>query len=156
VVIGDGPERAAVSALAADLLPGRHALLGSVPRERMADLYRQADGFLHMSQEEPFGIVYLEAAASGLPVVAHDGPVPRWILGDTALFADTSDVAAVAVSLRRALASDAASFGKAGRERILADWTWEQQAERYREFIQTLLARRADANHPLPAFSEVR
>ena len=55
VIAGDGPERERVAALAEELLPGRHRLLGSVPRERMPALFRSVDVFLHMSRDEPFG-----------------------------------------------------------------------------------------------------
>ncbi len=134
LLAGDGPERQAIHELAARELPGRHLLLGSVHRDAMPDLYRQADAFLHASRDEPFGIVYLEAAATGLPVVAHDGPVPRWILGDAGLFADTADAGAVAATLREALAAGPA-LGEAARARVLADWTWAAQAAKYREFL---------------------
>jgi len=41
------------------------------PRPDMPDPCRAADGFLHVSTDEPFGIVYLEAMATELPVVAY-------------------------------------------------------------------------------------
>ena len=147
VVSGDGPERRAVSELAAQLLPGRHLMLGSLHRGEMPALYRRADAFLHTSQDEPFGIVYLEAAASGVPVVAHDGAVPRWILGDTARFADTSDPAAVARALSAALAPDTGrALGLAARRRVLAEWTWAAQAAKYRDFLRSLVSpRRVEA-----------
>ena len=141
VVAGDGPDRESIAALAARELPGRHRLLGSVHRSEMPGLYRQADAFLHMSQDEPFGIVYLEAAASGLPVVAHDAAVPRWILGQSALYANTTDVAAVARALRLALNPViGGSLRELARARVLADWTWAAQAEKYREFLYSLVA----------------
>ncbi len=143
VVAGDGPERAAVADLAQALLPGRHELLGSVPRARMPELFRAADAFLHMSRDEPFGIVYLEAAASGLPIVAPDGPVARWILGDSALYADPSAPESVADALGRALDPDAArTLGAAARSRVLDGWSWQRQAGRYRDFIEQILAAR--------------
>ncbi|MFO0875793.1 MAG: glycosyltransferase family 4 protein [Gemmataceae bacterium] len=138
-VAGDGPERARIQDLCNELLPGRHRLLGSLPRENMPDLYREADVLLHMSQEEPFGIVYLEGAASGLTVVAHDGPVPRWILGDTALFANTSDLDAVARVLREGIASHRhGDRGHRARQRVLQEWTWDHQAALYRDFLLRL------------------
>ena len=39
----------------------------------MPGLYRSAEVLLHMSVDEPFGNIYVEALASGLPVVTHDG-----------------------------------------------------------------------------------
>ena len=141
VVAGDGPERAAIAELAARLLPGRHHLLGSVEPARIPELYRQADAFLHMSVEEPFGIVYLEAAASGLPIVAPDVEVPRWILGDSAVYADAGDANSVSRALEQALSPEArTTIGTAARARILKDWTWDIQAAKYHEFIESIVA----------------
>lgn len=141
VVAGDGPERAAIAELAAQLLPGRHHLLGSVEPSRIPDLYRQADVFLHLSVEEPFGIVYLEAAASGLPIVAPGVEVPRWILGDSAFFADAGDTASVSRAIEEALSPEAKTTrGAAARSRILADWTWDIQAAKYHQFIERIVS----------------
>ena len=142
LVAGDGPQRQAISQLAAELLPGRHLLLGSISNEYMPALFRRATAFLHMSQIEPFGIVYLEAAASGLPIVAPDLAVPRWILGDSALYAHSQDGRSVARALPGAISPDSGpDIGAAARRRVLADWTWDVQASRYRDFIIELLGR---------------
>ncbi len=139
VIVGDGPMRSEIANLAAHALPGRHRLLGSVRREVMPDLFRSADAFLHMSRDEPFGIVYLEAAASALPIVAHETEVTRWILGDSALFADATDLEAVANQIRRALNPEIGSrLGVEARNRVLDGWTWDAQADRYLEFFQSL------------------
>ena len=69
-----------LEAKAAKLLPGRFTLL-SLPAEKMPPVYRSADVFLHLSKEEAFGNVYLEAMACGLPIVARDsrGHVGSWV-----------------------------------------------------------------------------
>jgi glycosyltransferase involved in cell wall biosynthesis len=141
VVAGDGPERAAVANLARELLPGRCTLLGSIPRQRMAALFRRGDAFLHMSRDEPFGIVYLEAASTGLPCVVHRGEVPRWILDDAALYADTANPEEVGAALRQALTAETGvPLGRAARARVLAGWTWHAQAKRYRDFLRCVAA----------------
>jgi glycosyltransferase involved in cell wall biosynthesis len=141
VVVGDGPERGRVSEAAQRLMPNRHRVLGSVPRERMPGLFRRADAFLHMSRDEPFGIVYLEAAASGLPCVVHDGPVPRWILGDTAVYADTANLSAVTVALRQVLnTEEGRRLGVAAHHRVAANWTWAAAAAQYSAFFHTVAA----------------
>ena len=62
----------------------------------MPELYHSADVLLHMSQTESFGNIYVEAMCSGLPIVAHDSAVTRWILGeDHPGLVDTTDLAAV-------------------------------------------------------------
>ena len=61
-----------------------------VPRANMPDLYRTADIFTLASLHEMFGIVLLEAMASGLPVVCHDSPNFRAIVGPAGSFHDAS------------------------------------------------------------------
>jgi glycosyltransferase involved in cell wall biosynthesis len=152
VVAGDGPQRTEVSTLAATLLPGRHALLGSVPREQMPALFRRADAFLHMSRDEPSALVYLEAASTGLPMVVHDGEVPRWTLGDAALFADTRDAGAVTAALRQALdAATGGPLGRRARQRMLAGWSWQRKAAEYRAFFYDLAGGRVRAAGPAAA-----
>jgi glycosyltransferase involved in cell wall biosynthesis len=90
VVAGDGPLRSEVDRLAADILPGRFLRL-TVDKSRMPELYRCADVFLHTTKAESFGNVYIEALASGLPVVAHDAATTRWILGDQARLVQSGD-----------------------------------------------------------------
>ena len=71
VVAGDGPQRAEIQDLAHRLLADRFINL-TVSADRMPDLYRAADVFLHLSIDESFGNVFLEAMATGLPVVAYE------------------------------------------------------------------------------------
>ena len=68
VVAGDGHLRQEGDALAQQLMPGRYSRI-SLTAPEMPDLYRSADVFLHMSLLESFGNVFLEAMASGLPIV---------------------------------------------------------------------------------------
>src|SRR5262249_56736896 len=69
VLLGEGPEAAAVDRLGARLLPGRY-LRTAVPRSDMPSWYRAADCFTLPSLTESFGLTYLEAMACGLPAVA--------------------------------------------------------------------------------------
>lgn len=82
VVAGDGEMRDALIALAARELPGRHRFLGCVPREELGAVYGAGDVFAFPGFGESLGMVYLEAQAAGLPVVAlADGGVPEVVLG---------------------------------------------------------------------------
>jgi glycosyltransferase involved in cell wall biosynthesis len=70
IVAGDGPKAEDLRAAAARRLAGRVTFLGHVgDREALADLYANADVFVHTNPREPFGIAPLEAMASGTPVV---------------------------------------------------------------------------------------
>lgn len=72
VIIGDGPEHAALQRLVASLgLGDTVALRGAIPsHDEVARAYQRADLFCLPSVQEGFGIAFLEAMASGLPVVA--------------------------------------------------------------------------------------
>ncbi|WP_243544429.1 glycosyltransferase family 4 protein [Pseudodesulfovibrio tunisiensis] len=72
VIAGDGPRRGEIEALARTELPGRVIFTGMVDREAMPGLYSAADVFAFPGLEESVGMVYLEAQACGLPVVATD------------------------------------------------------------------------------------
>lgn len=135
VVAGDGPLRDEIDSLAATILPGRFSrlMLGAA---QMPALYRSADCFLHMSLTEAFGNVYVEAMASGLPIVAPATERVRWIVGDRTTLCDVEDGEAVTGALRRALAT-----GR-GEPNPRADrFTWPAIAGQYRAFAQEILAR---------------
>jgi glycosyltransferase involved in cell wall biosynthesis len=141
VVAGDGPLRAEADALGAELLPGRY-LRASFPFERMPDLYRSADVFLHPALSESFGNVYVEALASGLPVVANDDPVPRWILGAHGTLVDARDSDALAAGITSALAT--ATRDRAARAAFAVEhYSWKEVASQYRAFFAQVAARRA-------------
>lgn len=70
VAIGGGPMAARLKRDAAEMIPGRFALVGHVTdRREFASLLASVDLFLHPNPSEPFGIGPLEAMASGVPVV---------------------------------------------------------------------------------------
>ncbi len=103
---GDGPLKEPCDALGRELLGDRYHRV-TVPMSRMPSLYRCGDVFMHLSRDEAFGNIYIEASACGVPVVAHDTPVTRWILGEQGHFADTSDADALVRLLRSVLADTA-------------------------------------------------
>ncbi len=76
--------------------------------------------FVNPALTEPFGLTLLEAAASGLPVVATEDGGPQDIIAncDNGLLIDPLDKAAIAKALLRAAASDAAYWQKLCRQRV--------------------------------------
>ena len=136
VVAGDGPLRAELQALADEHLPGRYRPI-LVASEDMPALYRSADVFLHLSKDESFGNVYVEALACATPIVAHDLPRTRWILGDEGFLvppdADITD------SLRYALAEGAGR--RAAMVARAASFEWREIAGRYLEFFEDVVIR---------------
>lgn len=79
VVAGDGPERSALERRASELgLGGRVRFLGSVPRDRVLELFRAADASVLPSAWENFPHAVVEALAVGCPVIATAvGGVPE-------------------------------------------------------------------------------
>jgi phosphatidylinositol alpha-1,6-mannosyltransferase len=137
LVGGHGKENyePALRAAAADAgFPVR--FLGDIPDEQLGGVYAQADIFAmtsmpHKLSVEGFGLVYLEAGAHGLPVVAHAiGGVPEAVIdGETGLLVRPDDPAALTAAFAR-LVGDAdlrARLGAAGRARALAH-TWDDAA----------------------------
>lgn len=78
LVVGDGPRRAAVEALCAELMPGRSTFTGSL--DSVDEVYVAADVVLSTSATEGIPGVFLEARLSGCPVVATDVGGVRWAL----------------------------------------------------------------------------
>lgn len=137
VVAGDGPLRQACDELAARLMPGRFRRLSLTP-ERMPALYQSADVFLHLSKEESFGNVYIEAMACGLPIVGQNSPRLRWIVGDDEFLLDTSDPAAVAHHI--GLAQRAPAANRRARVQKASSFSWSKIGERYRAFLEEVVA----------------
>jgi glycosyltransferase involved in cell wall biosynthesis len=110
--------------------------LGDIPDEQLGQIYAQADIFAmtsmpHKLSVEGFGLVYLEAGAHGLPVVAHAiGGVPEAVVdGETGLLVPTDDPAALTSALAKLIQDPALRrrLGEAGRLRALSR-NWEDAA----------------------------
>lgn len=110
--------------------------LGDIPDEKLGAIYAQADIFAmtsmpHKHSVEGFGLVYLEAGAHGLPIIAHAiGGVPEAVIdGATGLLVAPGDTAALTQAFAR-LINDAAlrrRLGEAARARALSH-TWRDSA----------------------------
>jgi glycosyltransferase involved in cell wall biosynthesis len=139
VVAGDGPLRNDIDRVAEELLPGRF-LRRTFPRDLMPLLYRSVNVLLHTAIRESFGNVYIEALGSGIPVVAHDDEVTRWILGDHGYLVDTTVEQMLVNALKEALLTPEARSAKAAtfaHER----YSWCIVAARYCKFFSEVLNR---------------
>ncbi len=149
VVAGDGIDRGRIEALAATLLPGRFHRL-TLPFEQMPLLYRSADAFLHTTLAESFGNVYIEALATGLPVVAHDSAITRWIVGASDLLVDTERHDGLVDALARALQPSTPS-GAAAVPADLDRFSWSRVVDLYEEFLSDVLRSDGRAVQGAPA-----
>ena len=83
VIAGDGDDRHHLEECAArEGVRDEVRFVGHVPDDELPDLYRAADVFVMPSTGEGFGIVFLQAIASGLPVIGGDGDGSRDPLRD--------------------------------------------------------------------------
>jgi hypothetical protein len=99
----------------------------------MPALYQFADIFPHLSKEESFGNVFIEAMACGLPIVAHDSSRLRWIVGEDEFLVDPGDPAAVAQHIE--LARQAPAAQRQARVAKAAAFAWPKIGKMYREFL---------------------
>jgi len=139
VAVGDGPRRARLERLAADLgIDDRVRFLGRVDDRTLRKAYANAAVFVLPSVEpsEAFGIVQLEAMANGVPVVNTDLPtgVP-WVSvdGETGLTVPPRDAGALARAVDRLLADGPLRerLGRAARRRVERRFTRERMLDRY-------------------------
>jgi phosphatidylinositol alpha-1,6-mannosyltransferase len=142
--VGGGPDRPRLERLARDAGVESHVVLtGSVPWPELPAHYAAGDVFAMPCRTrraglevEGLGIVFLEASATGLPVVAGDsGGSPDAVLdGRTGDVIDGRDLTALTTNLIGLLKDPAraALMGAAGRVWVQQSWTWEGFAARLR------------------------
>jgi len=139
-IVGDGPDRLRLEQMAHGLGVA-HAVrfLGRMSDEELPQVYRDAHIFVMPVREEPeaasiegFGIVYLEASASGLPVVAgRSGGVAEAVQeGKTGFLVPPDDPMALAQVLQRLLgdAELRRRMGHAGRRWVEEEMNWDRVA----------------------------
>jgi glycosyltransferase involved in cell wall biosynthesis len=114
-------------------LAGRVVVHGPLPVEQVAALYQAADAFVLPSLKEPYGTVYGEAMAFGLPVIGwRAGNLPHLAEhGREGLIVEPGDIPALSDALRTIAEDDALRqrLGIAARARASSRPTWEQSTE---------------------------
>jgi glycosyltransferase involved in cell wall biosynthesis len=150
ILAGDGPSRAELEALVAQLdLTTRVRFLGPIGREDAAAAFRGASAFVLASRREPQGIVILEAMAAETPVVAtRVGGVPETVAHEVnGLLVETGNIEQLARAIER-LVSDSTLNLRIRREGLITaarhDWRAITSAysEVYESARNTRLARR--------------
>jgi glycosyltransferase involved in cell wall biosynthesis len=118
VVVGDGPARADLAAR----FPGAH-FLGVQRGAALAATYAAADVFVFPSRTDTFGLVLLEALASGLPVAAYPVAGPRDVIGSAPVGALDGDL--------RAACLRALSASRAACREFALGMSWEASARQF-------------------------
>ncbi|MFI9818469.1 glycosyltransferase family 4 protein [Saccharothrix variisporea] len=147
LLVGGGPYRKSLQRLASSVGVEEHVVFtGSVPWSELPAHYNAGDVFAMPCRTrgrgldvEGLGIVYLEASATGLPVVAgRSGGAPETVRdGITGTVVDGRAVASVAAEVGRLLADRdlAAKMGEAGRDWVTREWRWDDLAARLATLI---------------------
>ena len=143
VLAGDGPERAALEALArAEGVADRVHLLGW--RDDAAALLASCDVLAVPSRQEPLGNVVVEGWSAGRAVVAADAAGPRELIqpGEDGLLVPREDAEALATALGTVLGAPplARRLGEAGRARWAAEFAETPVVARWRASLAAMAA----------------
>lgn len=145
VLVGEGHYEGALRKLAAELGVGDRVIFaGAIDDADLPEAYATCNIYVGPSRvdneinAEGFGISFLEAAASGLPVVAGDSGGVRSAVrdGETGMVVPTEDAGALAAAIAELLRNESkqAAMGQAGRRAVESWYNWERVARDTREF----------------------
>lgn len=121
VVVGDGPALEALRSAYPEV-----TFRGTLTGSALAEAYRAADVFVFPSRTDTFGIVMIEALASGLPIAAHDVAGPRDIV--TAPFLGSLDED-LGRAIRQALAAPGTRYDRSAHAQ--SHYTWAAVTESF-------------------------
>ena len=147
MIVGIGKYEKKLRSLVEKLKMADHVIfVGRISYNELPQFLSAADIFAMPSRSrffglevEGLGIVYLEASACGLPVLAgNSGGAPDAVLeGETGRVVDGQDVAAIASALVEMLSNPTGlkRMGERGREWALSDWSWQIWGEKFRSAL---------------------
>lgn len=144
LIVGEGSYRRKLEQLAKPLGEAVR-FTGRVEFSEMLDLLAASDIFAMPARTrgrgldvEGLGIVYLEAQACGIPVIAGDsGGAPETVTPEAGIVVPGKDLPALIDALDRLLGDAAlrARMGAQGRAHVTANWTWQIMGARFREIL---------------------
>lgn len=144
-VVGDGAERAALTALTAELrLNDRVVFHGALAHDRAMQVLSTGDVFILPSYREAFGVAYLEAMACGLLAIGVQGQGPSAFVhdGHTGRLVAPRDVESLFRAMRYTIDEPelARRMAEAGRALVMAEFTWRRHAEKLSAVYDEALA----------------
>ena len=147
IIVGDGPYRKHLEKLTADLgLRDNVHFTGKVDQALLANWYAAGDVFAMPCRTrvggwdvEGLGIVFLEASATGLPVIVGNsgGAVDAVLDGETGFLVNGNNLSEIGDRLIDLLANQdlAKRMGSAGRNWVAREWTWEHSFKRLESLL---------------------
>lgn len=147
IIVGNGPYRKHLEKLTAQLgLRDNVHFTGKVDQAQLANWYAAGDVFVMPCRTriggwdvEGLGIVFLEASATGLPVIVGDsgGAVDAVLDGETGFLVDGNNLSEIRDRLIELLTDQdlAKRMGSAGRNWVAQEWTWEHSFKRLESLL---------------------
>ena len=115
-------------------------LTGPLPDAAMPGLFRLADALVFPSLAEGFGLVVLEAIASGTPaIVSRIAPFTEYLLDSDCLWADPQDAASIAAAMAQAVTAFPRDRLPAIAQRLNAEFSWGKSAHTHLQIYQSLI-----------------
>ena len=134
LIVGAGPELENLRELAEKEIPSRFKII-SAKFEDLPKIYRAADLFVLPSWDrEAFGLVYVEAMASGLSVVAPDDSPRKEIMAQAGILTDVNDPEKYARAIEEALSKDWGNLPRKQAEKF----SWDIIADEYEKLFEEL------------------
>ncbi|MGG6293956.1 MSMEG_0565 family glycosyltransferase [Leptolyngbya sp. AN02str] len=135
---------------------GRSLLLpGVIPDDDLPELYRCADAFVFPSLKEGWGLVVLEAIASGIPVITSNcHPFTEFLCPNQALLVDPQQPEAIAQAMHWVTQPEVATALVQNSRPVCEQYSWERSARMHvYQYTQLLIARSQPPQWPLPLLS---
>ena len=146
LVVGEGDLKEKYIKMAQELGIQDHVqFLGNVPHAQLPDYYRNADLFVFpsVSRAEAFGLVVLEAMASGLPVIVSNLPGVRTLVeeGVNGFKVPVNDPQTLAQRIRELMEDKSlcSNMGQKSREKVLESYAWDKAISRIERVYQDIL-----------------
>ena len=126
----DGPLRKKILEYCEQIIPKRYKYLGVLPIKELIPLYQNSDVFVNASRSEAFGVVFLEAIASGTPVVTQKDSKREQIIGKSGILVNCWNSIAFSEAMMSAVTTEF-DF-----EETLKKFSWENVAKMWEKCLK--------------------
>jgi glycosyltransferase involved in cell wall biosynthesis len=134
LIVGDGPEKDRLEKMGKDKLANRFEII-KLPYQDIPSVYRAADLFTLPSWDrEAFGVVYLEAMASGLGIVAPNDSPRREIISDAGILIEVSSTKSFSEALEEALRKKWGNIPRKQAEKF----SWDKISKEYETCFKSI------------------
>ena len=138
LIVGEGPFKSELMLLAEKYLGKDRFLFQSVRYNRLPEFYRAADVFAFSAPKEVgWGMVHLEALASGLPVVANKEENIAFLMGKQEFLCDVENIEEYSICLDRASKKKTGSYWR----NKVKNYSWEKVAKKYKDLLLEVLSK---------------